>query len=100
MDQGDQKEIIINRKTTSVWSLAVIITIVIQTSGIIWWASGLNSTVAQHTLEIKALQSEVPPLSRQTVEDLLLVRDTRIDNIEESVDSIEEKIDRAFGYTE
>ena len=103
MHDQENKQIQSNRETTRKWGAGIIITILLQTLMFVWWSAttvaDLKSATQRNAEDIAILQSNMPALTRQNVEDLLLVRDTRIDSIQSTVGRLEQKIDRAFGYT-
>lgn len=92
-----------NRNTTRSWGVGIIVTIVIQTALGIWFfattVADLKSQTERNSSDIAKLQTGIPPLTRENVEDLLLVRDTRIDNIEKTQSRMESKLDRVLGYS-
>lgn len=82
-------------KTTIRWSASIIIFLVIQTAGAIWWASNTNAQVLQNTRDINDLQNtNAVYLDRNQLNDILGARDQRIENIEKAVNRIEQKLDR------
>lgn len=94
-----QKDVDREVDTTKRWSIGIIITIVVQTIGIAWWAASLNAQVAENSKDIDMLQTQLANssaliLSREQIDDILLVRDTKIESIEQAVKRIEIKLDR------
>lgn len=78
-------------------SLSIIIAILIQTSGIVWWASQVSAQVATNTDNITTIQDSLTAnaaivLTRQQLDDILGARDARLDNIEQQLDRIENKL--------
>jgi predicted RND superfamily exporter protein len=81
-------------KTTKNWSASIMITIVLQTLGFVWYAAQLDQQVKQHTAQIAELKSDTGVLiSREQLNDLLGGRDQKITNIESALIRIEKKID-------
>ena len=84
-----------NLTDTQRWGIALLLAILTQTLGIVWFASGLVKQVEQNTAEISTLKSGATVyLTRQQLEDILGGRDQRLSNIEASVSRIETKIDK------
>lgn len=67
--------------------VAVIITIILQTFGVIWWAARIDSRVA--AIEQLNLEERTQVIEK----DIPVIRE-KINNIEKSTDRIEKKIDK------
>lgn len=84
-------------KTTKTWGASIIITIVLQTFGFIWYVAQLDAEIKQHTLQIRELKDNTNILiSREQLNDLLGGRDQKISNIESAISRIERKIDQVI----
>jgi len=74
-----------------------VLAILIQTVALVWFAATLNAQVQQQDAAIKELKdSQVVPLTRQQLDDILLTRDTRIGNIETALTRIESSLNQAL----
>lgn len=102
MEHSEVQEMRKNRDTTRKWAVGIIITISIWCIGILWKASALVEQVKQNTEDITRQGKEIDELkngvsiiiTRDQLDDILLVRDTRLDNFEKSMGKIEAKLDR------
>jgi uncharacterized coiled-coil protein SlyX len=45
--------------------LALILALLLQTAGMVWWAASLSSKVAEHTADIGALQANVSHMNNE-----------------------------------
>lgn len=91
INQATDREI----SATARWGIGIILALFIQTAGAIWWASDISSRVYQNEVEITQLRNGASViLTREQLNDILGIRDTRLDNIESSIKRMEDKIDR------
>lgn len=102
MENTEAHELKKNRDTTRKWAIGIIITVSIWCVGILWKASAIVEQVQQNTEDIARQSREIDELkngvsiiiTRDQLDDILLVRDTRLDNFEKSMGKIELKLDR------
>jgi hypothetical protein len=71
--------------------VAVIITIIMQTFGVIWWAAGIDGRIS--AIEKMNLEERTKTIER----DIPVIRE-KINNIEKSTDRIEKKLDKLSLY--
>ena len=84
---------------TSRWAIGLMLTIVLQSATIVWWASQLNAKVEENAGDIAELKNGALLLiSRDQLNDILRVRDTRLDTLTQSMQRIEQKLDRNLPY--
>lgn len=87
-----------NLTETQRWGLGIVILLLGQICGTVWYASSLAAQVDQNTREIAALKTNaVAFITRSQLEDVLGGRDQRLTNIEAGVTRLEAKFDRTFG---
>ena len=87
---------------TKQWGIGIILAILGQFLGLVWYASAyvskvdtLQAEVTLNTQHITTLENNSPIIiTRDQLNDILQVRDTRLNGIEKSVSRIEDKIDR------
>lgn len=84
---------------TARWGIGILIALAMQSGGMIYWFSAWSARTdasidknAQDIAELKKGAAVI--LTREQLDDVLLSRDTRLDNIEKSVGRIEVKLDR------
>lgn len=85
---------------TTRWGIGIIITIIIQSAGAIWFIAGLNAKTietakiaGQNSEAIKSLQQGASViLTRDQLDDILGSRDARLDSIEKTLVRIESKL--------
>ncbi len=79
------------------WNAAIILTLIVYGVGFTWYLAKLDAKVDQTIGDINKLQSTSSVLiSRDQLEDILGGRDEKIDNIENKLVSIEEKLDEVL----
>lgn len=95
METVIEKQINKEVNATIRWSVGILITLFLQTATAVWWASGISKQVEQNKAEIASLRSGAAViLTRDQLDDILGVRDARLDNIESSIRRVEAKLDR------
>lgn len=67
--------------------LALIVTLIVQTAGIVWWASSMASTVASQGARIVAVEN-------QRAGERLAVLESTIGDVRAQLNRIESKLDR------
>jgi hypothetical protein len=79
--------------------LATLIALIIQTSGMVWWASSLSSTVDRNSKDIEDFRVHGTPLIRSEISGLKERTsnfDRRLDRIEVGIDRLDRKMDAAL----
>lgn len=96
----EEKNIDREISATTRWGIGIIITILFQSAGIVWFVAGLNAKAIEteklakeNAVSIKSLQQGASVImTRQQLDDILSPRDTRLDNIEKTLIRIESKL--------
>jgi hypothetical protein len=93
-------EQLINKEITNTtrWGVGLLIGLLIQTAGMVWWAAQLDAQVESNTADIQSLDTKLDnsaavTISREQIEDLLGARDQRLKNVEDTTQRIERKLD-------
>lgn len=69
------------------WGMvSVLVAVVVQTCGIVWWGAGINTRVAR-------LEQDVRPLSAASA--TVAVLDERTENMKKTLDRVESRLDAA-----
>lgn len=86
-------------------NLGIIITLIIQTAGIIWWASSLSAQVKDNTDQISKIQTQINTsstitLTRDQLNDILGSRDAQITAIQENLNDFKIEVRQGLARIE
>lgn len=83
--------------TTVRWGVGIILTILVQTIGFVWYLSQRDALLDQHTQDIAELQSGTSIyISRSQLDDILGGTQVEIKGLKDSLLRIETKLDRVI----
>lgn len=76
----------------------MVIALLVQTAGVVWWAATVDAKIDTNEQAISSLSARIEKadgiiISREQLEDILGVRDQRLDRLEKTTQNIEHKID-------
>lgn len=81
--------------TTIRWGAGIIITIILQTFGVIWYFAQMDALLNQHTTDITDLQNGSSIyISREQLNDILSGYQTEVKGVNARLERIELKLDR------
>lgn len=98
------EEKIVDREisATTRWGVGIIITIILQSAGVVWFIAGLNAKAIEteriareNSVSIKSLQQGASVImTRDQLNDILGSRDARLDNIEKRQEYMQNTLNR------
>jgi hypothetical protein len=81
------------------WAIGIILTILIQTAGGVWYIASVVAQVQSNTYRIQRIEHDMERsvaiiVNRSQLEDILGVRDQRLHNLEQGMGRIERTLER------